>query len=74
MPTKTQKTTKKPASKPVKSTEKIDKNGLIVITGAGGFIGGNLVIYFKNKGFTRIRAVDKKPIAEWYTAWEKQIK
>jgi nucleoside-diphosphate-sugar epimerase len=66
MPTKTQKTTKKPASKPVKSTEKIDKNGLIVITGAGGFIGGNLVIYFKNKGFTRIRAVDKKPIAEWY--------
>jgi len=39
---------------------------LIVITGAGGFIGGNLAKYFSEKGFTRIRAVDKKPICEWY--------
>lgn len=39
---------------------------LIVITGAGGFIAGNLALYFKNKGFTRIRAVDKKPLYEWY--------
>jgi nucleoside-diphosphate-sugar epimerase len=39
---------------------------LIVVTGAGGFIGGNLVQYFRNKGFTRIRAVDKKPLDEWY--------
>lgn len=39
---------------------------LIVITGAGGFIGGNLAQYFKNKGFTNIRAVDKKPLYEWY--------
>lgn len=42
------------------------KDDLIVITGAGGFIGGNLALYFKRKGFTRIRAVDKKPLAEWY--------
>jgi GDP-D-mannose 3',5'-epimerase len=39
---------------------------LIVITGGGGFIGGNLSRYFSNKGFTRIRAVDKKPLYEWY--------
>lgn len=39
---------------------------LIVVTGAGGFIGGNLVRYFKNKGFKNIRAVDKKPFDEWY--------
>jgi len=39
---------------------------LIVITGAGGFIGGNLALYFRNKGFTRIRAVDKKPLDDWY--------
>ena len=39
---------------------------LIVITGAGGFIAGNLALYFKNKGFTNIRAVDKKPLYEWY--------
>src|SRR5579862_7532402 len=45
---------------------KLNRNDLIVITGAGGFIGGNLALYFKNKGFTRIRAVDKKPLYEWY--------
>jgi len=42
------------------------KDDLIVITGAGGFIGGNLALYFKKKGFQRIRAVDKKPLYEWY--------
>src|SRR5450631_4432052 len=44
----------------------LKKADLIVITGAGGFIGGNLALYFKKKGFTRIRAVDKKPLYEWY--------
>ena len=44
----------------------VDKNDLIVITGAGGFIGGNLALYFHNRGFTNIRAVDKKPLYEWY--------
>ena len=34
--------------------------------GAGGFIAGNLALYFKEKGFTNIRAVDKKPLYEWY--------
>jgi len=42
------------------------KDDLIVITGAGGFIGGNLARYFTKKGFTNIRAVDKKPLYEWY--------
>jgi GDP-D-mannose 3',5'-epimerase len=42
------------------------KDTLIVITGAGGFIGGHLVKYFRNKGFKRIRAVDKKPFDQWY--------
>ena len=44
----------------------IDKNDLIVITGAGGFIGGALARYFHQQGFTRIRAVDKKPLYQWY--------
>ncbi|MGB7768063.1 MAG: NAD-dependent epimerase/dehydratase family protein [Verrucomicrobiia bacterium] len=44
----------------------LKKDDLIVITGAGGFIGGNLALYFKKKGFKRIRAVDKKPLYEWY--------
>jgi len=44
----------------------LKKDDLIVITGAGGFIAGNLALYFKKKGFTRIRAVDRKPLCEWY--------
>ncbi|MEK6254684.1 MAG: NAD-dependent epimerase/dehydratase family protein, partial [Gemmatimonadales bacterium] len=39
---------------------------LIVIAGAGGFIAGHLTKYFRDRGFTRIRAVDKKPVPEWY--------
>ncbi len=42
------------------------KDDLIVITGAGGFIAGSLARYFHDKGFTRIRAVDKKPLPDWY--------
>ena len=42
------------------------KDDLIVIAGAGGFIGGSLARYFHDQGFTRIRAIDKKPLPEWY--------
>jgi nucleoside-diphosphate-sugar epimerase len=52
--------------RPVERDPKIKTNDLIVITGAGGFIAGNLALYFRNKGFTNIRAVDKKPLCEWY--------
>jgi GDP-D-mannose 3',5'-epimerase len=44
-------------------TKKTDR---IVIAGAGGFIAGNLVKYFRDRGFTNIRAVDKKPLDDWY--------
>jgi nucleoside-diphosphate-sugar epimerase len=44
----------------------LKKDDLIVITGAGGFIAGNLALYFTKKGFSNIRAVDKKPLYEWY--------
>ncbi len=43
-----------------------DKNSLIVIAGAGGFIGGSLARYFHDKGFVNIRGIDKKPLPEWY--------
>jgi GDP-D-mannose 3',5'-epimerase len=39
---------------------------LIVITGAGGFIGGALARRFHDLGHTRIRAIDRKPLPEWY--------
>jgi len=44
----------------------LNKNDLIVIAGAGGFIAGALARYFHEQGFTRIRAVDKKPLPQWY--------
>jgi nucleoside-diphosphate-sugar epimerase len=53
-------------SRVVEKDAPLRKDDLIVITGAGGFIAGNLALYFKNKGFTRIRGVDKKPVYEWY--------
>ena len=44
----------------------LNRDDLIVITGAGGFIAGTLTRYFHDLGFTRIRAVDRKPLPEWY--------
>jgi GDP-D-mannose 3', 5'-epimerase len=42
------------------------KDDLIVIAGAGGFIAGSLTRYFAEQGYTRIRAVDRKPLPDWY--------
>jgi len=50
----------------VEKGPRLNPDDLIVITGGGGFIGGNLALYFKNKGFRRIRAADKKPLYDWY--------
>ena len=44
----------------------IQPDDLIVIAGAGGFIAGSLVRYFHELGFSRIRAIDKKPLLDWY--------
>ncbi|MEK7474722.1 MAG: NAD-dependent epimerase/dehydratase family protein [Candidatus Coatesbacteria bacterium] len=44
----------------------LKKDDLIVIAGAGGFIAGALTKRFHDQGFTRIRAVDRKPLPEWY--------
>ncbi len=44
----------------------IDQDDLIIITGAGGFIAGALTRYFHELGYTRIRAIDKKPLPDWY--------
>src|SRR5512134_1519089 len=44
----------------------LHKDDLIVITGAGGFIAGSLTRYFHEQGFSNIRAVDRKPLPDWY--------
>ena len=42
----------------------------IVVAGAGGFIGGHLVAAFRKKGYSRIRAVDVKPLDQWYQRFD----
>jgi GDP-D-mannose 3',5'-epimerase len=37
----------------------------VVVAGAGGFIGGHLVVALKKMGY-QVRAVDKKPLNQWY--------
>src|SRR5262245_24196323 len=46
------------------------KNELIVVTGAGGFIGGHLVADLRRQGYQRVRAVDIKPLDEWYQRFD----
>lgn len=41
------------------------KSDVVVVTGAGGFIGGHLAADLVRKGF-RVRAVDQKPPADWW--------
>ncbi|MGA3131264.1 MAG: NAD-dependent epimerase/dehydratase family protein [Terracidiphilus sp.] len=43
---------------------------VILVTGAGGFIGGSLVATFRRQGHTNIRAVDVKPLKQWYQKFD----
>jgi nucleoside-diphosphate-sugar epimerase len=49
---------------------KLNASDLVVVTGAGGFIGGHLVSELRQRGHTRIRAVDCKPFDEWYQRFD----
>jgi GDP-D-mannose 3',5'-epimerase len=44
----------------------LNTDGLVVVTGAGGFIGGHLVGELRRLGYAHLRAVDIKPLADWY--------
>jgi nucleoside-diphosphate-sugar epimerase len=42
------------------------KGETVAVCGAGGFIGGHLVKYLRAQGVNVVRAVDVKPLDEWY--------
>lgn len=42
----------------------------ILVTGAGGFIGGHLVAHLRKQGIKNLRAVDLKPFSEWYQKFD----
>jgi GDP-D-mannose 3',5'-epimerase len=48
----------------------ISRTDPILVGGAGGFIGGWLVRYLQEDGFTDLRALDIKPFDEWYQVVE----
>jgi nucleoside-diphosphate-sugar epimerase len=44
----------------------VDPDARILVTGAGGFIGGHLVGDLVRQGYGHVRAVDVKPLDDWY--------
>ncbi len=42
----------------------------VLVTGAGGFIGGHLVARLREEGVTDIRGVDRVPVEAWYQSFE----
>ena len=47
-----------------------DTSKLITVTGAGGFIGGEMVSHLRRAGHKQIRAIDIKPLDEWYQRFD----
>jgi nucleoside-diphosphate-sugar epimerase len=47
-----------------------NSKGLVVVTGAGGFIGGSLVAALRARGSKAIRAIDLKPLESWYQKFD----
>jgi len=46
------------------------KDELIVVTGAGGFIGGAMIADFRRQGYKNIRGVDLKSLEDWYQLFD----
>jgi len=48
----------------------LNNSDLVLVTGAGGFIGGHLVAELRRRRHRHIRAVDVKPTGEWYQLFD----
>ena len=48
----------------------MSKTQRILVGGAGGFIGGHLIADLRRQGFTNLRAVDIKPLSDWYQRFD----
>ncbi|HXM80329.1 MAG TPA: NAD-dependent epimerase/dehydratase family protein [Burkholderiales bacterium] len=44
--------------------------GVIVVAGGGGFMGGALVADLRKRGYSKIRSVDIKPHRDWYQKFD----
>lgn len=44
----------------------MNKNDPVVVCGGGGFIGGHMTADLRRQGFANLRAVDIKPLTEWF--------
>lgn len=55
---------------PTAPTPRAGKDDLILVCGAGGFIGGSLIANLRKQGYTNLRAVDKKPFEGWYQRFD----
>jgi len=47
----------------------INNSKAVLVAGAGGFIGGHVVAKLIEQGYSTIRAVDIKPMEEWYQSF-----
>ncbi|MFN3076236.1 MAG: NAD-dependent epimerase/dehydratase family protein [Alphaproteobacteria bacterium] len=54
----------------IRSVSELQAEGPILVTGAGGFLGGHLIGELLRRGITRLRAVDKKPLEQWFQRFE----